>query len=185
MVSLSTVNASNARIATNLPAGMVAVFVGATSGIGEYTLKAFALQTKNPTIYLIGRSDPAANRIVAECKGINPGGKYIFIKSDVSLLKNVDKVCEQILSKENSINLLFQTQGTMVLDSEYFKPHYSPCFVCIDLKFESHLIRNVRRPANRIRTPSNISNPLHHQPPPRPPKSEISPTSRFRLRRRL
>lgn len=122
MVSLPIVHDSNAKIATSLPAGMVAVFVGATSGIGEYTLKAFAQQTTTPTIYLVGRSDTAAKRIVAECKGINPGGKYIFIKSDVSLLKNVDEVCEQILAKEDSINLLFQTQGTMVLDSEYFLP---------------------------------------------------------------
>lgn len=118
MVSLPTVNDSNARIATSLPAGMVAVFVGATSGIGEYTLKAFAQQTITPTIYLVGRSDSAAKRIVTECKGINSGGNYVFIKSDVSLLKNVDQVCEQILAKEDCINLLFQTQGTMLLDSE-------------------------------------------------------------------
>ncbi|XP_044723697.1 short chain dehydrogenase domain-containing protein [Hirsutella rhossiliensis] len=111
MVTLSAAEASNAKIATSLPIGMVAVFVGGTSGIGEYTLKNFAQNAKNPRIYLAGRSQDAANRIISECTKLNPDGQYIFIQSDVSLLKNVLPVCEQILSKEKCINLLFQTQG--------------------------------------------------------------------------
>lgn len=118
MVILSAVEASNSRISTALPAGLVAVFVGATSGIGEYALKAFAQQAKSPKIYFVGRSDDAASRIIAESKDLNPHGQYIFIKSDVSLLKNVDNVCQQILAKEKSINLLFQTQGTLIMKSK-------------------------------------------------------------------
>ncbi|KAL5349994.1 hypothetical protein ACLOAV_005030 [Pseudogymnoascus australis] len=113
MVTLSATEASNSRISSDLPAGLVAVFVGATSGIGEYALKEFARQAKSPKIYFVGRSEDAANRIIAESKDLNPTGQYTFIRSDVSLLKNVDAVCQQILAKENSINLLFQTQGTM------------------------------------------------------------------------
>lgn len=118
MVALSAAQASNAEIATSLHAGMVAVFVGGTSGIGEYTLKQFAQHAKNPRIYLVGRSQDAANRIISECAKLNPDGQYIFIQSDVSLLGNVNRVCEQILSKEESINLLFQTQGGLQTDSE-------------------------------------------------------------------
>lgn len=33
----------------------VGVFVGGTSGIGEFTLKAFARRIRRPTIYIIGR----------------------------------------------------------------------------------------------------------------------------------
>ncbi|KAI1372718.1 putative short-chain dehydrogenases/reductase [Hypoxylon crocopeplum] len=116
MVTLSTVQASNSSIATSLPDGIVGVFVGATSGIGEHALKAFVQQVKNPKIYFVGRSQEAADRIIPECKQLNPSGQYIFIKADVSLLKNVDDVCQQILAKEESINLLFQTQGTMLMD---------------------------------------------------------------------
>jgi NAD(P)-dependent dehydrogenase (short-subunit alcohol dehydrogenase family) len=118
MVALSGAQASNAGIATSLPTGMVAVFVGGTSGIGEYTLKQFARHAKNPKVYLVGRSQVAADRIIPECVKINPDGQYIFIQSDVSLLKNVHRVSEQILSKEESINLLFQTQGGLQMDSE-------------------------------------------------------------------
>lgn len=113
MVTLSVTVASNSRISSDLPAGLVAVFVGATSGIGEYALKEFAQQAKSPKIYFVGRSEVAATRIIAESKDLNPAGQYTFIESDVSLLKNVDTVCQEILAKENSINLLFQTQGTM------------------------------------------------------------------------
>ncbi|KAI0890813.1 putative short-chain dehydrogenases/reductase [Annulohypoxylon nitens] len=117
MVALSTVEASNASIGKSLPDGMVGVFVGATSGIGEYTLKAFAQRVKNPRAYIIGRSQAAADRIIPECKQINPTGQYTFIRADVSLLNNVDNVCQQILAKEDTINLLFQTQGTMLTDN--------------------------------------------------------------------
>lgn len=117
MVTLSATETSNSRISSDLPAGLVAVFVGATSGIGEYALKEFARQAKSPKIYFVGRSEDAANRIIAESKDLNPTGQYTFIRSDVSLLKNVDAVCQQILAKENSINLLFQTQGTMRSES--------------------------------------------------------------------
>lgn len=55
MVTQITAQASNAKIASNLPAGMVAVFVGGTNGIGEHALKRFAQHTKSPKIYLVGR----------------------------------------------------------------------------------------------------------------------------------
>jgi NADP-dependent 3-hydroxy acid dehydrogenase YdfG len=122
MVALSDVEASNLRLSTTLPAKMVAVFVGATSGIGEFTMKAFAQHTTEPRIYFVGRSQDAADRIMGEVKHLNPTGEYIFTKSNVSLLKNVDDVCQQILVREEAINLLFQTQGTIDPDSKFSQP---------------------------------------------------------------
>lgn len=113
MVALSTVTASNERIASTFPPGLVAVFVGGTSGVGEYTVKTFAKYTVKPKVYIIGRSQEAADRIVNECKELNPGGAFEFIKADISLLKNVDDVCRQISSKETKINILFESQGSM------------------------------------------------------------------------
>ncbi|EPE30048.1 NAD(P)-binding Rossmann-fold containing protein [Glarea lozoyensis ATCC 20868] len=113
MVHLHSMEKSNSTLAESLPAKMVAVFVGATSGIGEYAMKAFAQQTIQPKIYFVGRSQTAADRIIAEATQLNSSGEYIFIKSNVALLKNVEEVCRQIKAKEQSVNLLFQTQGTM------------------------------------------------------------------------
>lgn len=38
-----------------------------------------------------------------------------FIKKDLTLLKNVDEVCDEIKSKETKLNLLCMTQGIMSL----------------------------------------------------------------------
>lgn len=112
MVSLSDVQASNSRISSSLPPGLVAVFVGATNGIGEFTLKDFAKSTVQPRVYFIGRSQEAGDRILAECKALNPDGEFTFIKADVSLLSVVDDICQDIKSKEKAINLLFLTAGS-------------------------------------------------------------------------
>ncbi|KAJ5309577.1 uncharacterized protein N7443_002038 [Penicillium atrosanguineum] len=113
MVSLKNILSSNSRISSDLPKGLVAIFVGGTSGIGEYTLKCFAKRTSSPRVYIIGRSQSAANRIVSECKALNPDGTFEFIRADVGLLKEVDDVCRQIRRKEESVNILFMTQGSL------------------------------------------------------------------------
>jgi NADP-dependent 3-hydroxy acid dehydrogenase YdfG len=117
MVSLQAVQSSNSRIASTFPSGLVAVFVGATAGIGEYSLLEFAHYAPKSRIYFVGRSEEAGARVKAECDKLNPQGSCTFIKSDVSLIKNVDEVCREIKSKEKAINLLFQTQGTLEFTS--------------------------------------------------------------------
>ncbi|KAJ5114815.1 hypothetical protein NUU61_000574 [Penicillium alfredii] len=113
MVLLSTVHASNNRIASTLPKGLVAVFVGATSGIGEYTLKHFVQKASSPRVYLVGRSQEAGNRIVAECQALNPEGSISFAQADVGLLRGVDEVCRVIKKRESTLNILFMTQGSL------------------------------------------------------------------------
>lgn len=64
-------------------------------------------------MYLVGRSSEAADRIIAECKTLNKDGKVEFIKADVSQLREVDRVCEEIKAREKSINLIVQSQGNL------------------------------------------------------------------------
>lgn len=111
MVSLPAVKASSALLSIQLP-NLVAVFVGATSGIGEYSLKAFAKHTRLPRVYFIGRSQEAGDRIKIECQKLNPEGEFIFMKGDTSLIRNVDTVCDEIKKKEKYVNVLFLTTGT-------------------------------------------------------------------------
>lgn len=121
MVSLSDIRASNSRIASSFPKGLVAVFVGATSGIGETSLRQFAKYCSAPRIYFVGRSQEAGDRIGAELKGLNAKGEYIFIKADVSLIRVVDDVCRDIKSKEKSINVLLLSQGTGIIGTGRFQ----------------------------------------------------------------
>ncbi|KAG9567354.1 hypothetical protein KCU71_g3810, partial [Aureobasidium melanogenum] len=113
MVALETVRASNQKIASTLPSGLVAVFVGATNGVGEATVRQFAKWAAAPRVYLIGRSPEAGTRIVNECKALNPQGKFTFISKDTSLIRNVDEICDGIKQKEESVNILFLTIGTL------------------------------------------------------------------------
>ncbi|KAH8649218.1 putative short-chain dehydrogenases/reductase [Xylariales sp. PMI_506] len=113
MVSLDDVTLSNRRIASTFPNGLVAVFVGGTSGIGEYTLKALAAHAVASRIYIVGRAQAAASGIIEECKELSPTSQFEFIQADISLISVVDDVCRQIKSKETAINILFQSQGTL------------------------------------------------------------------------
>lgn len=123
MVTLDQVQASNAKLAEAYPDGLVAVFAGATAGIGETSLREFARNTNKPRIYIIGRSKEACDRLEADLKNVNSSGVYTFIRSDLSLLRNVDQVCEDIRNKETAINILFMSQGTLNMSKG--KPPFS------------------------------------------------------------
>jgi NAD(P)-dependent dehydrogenase (short-subunit alcohol dehydrogenase family) len=90
--------------------------VGGTSGIGESTARAFAQNANSPRIYLVGRSQEQASRIQAELHALNPSSQVKFVQSDdITLLKNVDKVCSEIQAAEKQVNLLFMTAGFLTL----------------------------------------------------------------------
>ncbi|XWW97590.1 hypothetical protein V2A60_005574 [Cordyceps javanica] len=70
-----------------LPETVVAVFVGGTSGIGEYTLKEFTRAVRRPRIYV--------DRIVVQRRQVNPDGLLTFVQGDISHLRNVDALCKK------------------------------------------------------------------------------------------
>jgi NAD(P)-dependent dehydrogenase (short-subunit alcohol dehydrogenase family) len=114
MVSQDQIRSSNALINDTLPHHLVAVFVGGTSGIGEYTVLQLAKHATKPKIYIVGRSEEASDRIIARCKVLNNDGEYMFMKVDASLLKNVDEVCREIKEREKEINIMVLSTGTLV-----------------------------------------------------------------------
>jgi NADP-dependent 3-hydroxy acid dehydrogenase YdfG len=120
MVNLKQVKASNNGL-KNTTSGLTAVFIGATSGIGMGAVKKFAQNTISPVVYLAGRSKSSAGPLLAELKSLNPEGNFIFIEAEVSLLKEVDKVCDEIKSKEQKIDLLFLSAGMLRTGSRQSK----------------------------------------------------------------
>ncbi|KAK9241715.1 hypothetical protein V1506DRAFT_574791 [Lipomyces tetrasporus] len=78
---------------------------------------------RKPRAYFIGRSQAAADRILAECKALSPAGEYIFKKADVSLIRVVDEVCREIKAKEKVVNLLFLSQGVPSMDRNETSEH--------------------------------------------------------------
>ena len=113
MVSLDIIESSNNRVRTSLQAGLVAVFVGATNGVGETTVRQFAKYAAQPRVYILGRSQEAGDRIAAECRALNPEGTFVFLKRETHLMRNVDEICKELTSKETVVNLLFLSCGTL------------------------------------------------------------------------
>ncbi|KAK0851328.1 hypothetical protein LTR02_003270 [Friedmanniomyces endolithicus] len=123
MVQLSAVESANLALAQSRP--LVAVFVGATSGIGEYTLLALARAHgktgKGLRVYLVGRSAASAKSIIAECQRLCPSGDFRFVQVDtLNLLQGTDECCKHITKMETAepfgggearIDILCMTQG--------------------------------------------------------------------------
>lgn len=91
----------------------VGVFLGGTSGIGEYSAYAFAKYTEAPRIYIAGRSEESGNRIVKKLKELNPhpNAKYEFVKTDAGLIKEDDRLCGLIATNEDKVNLVMTSPG--------------------------------------------------------------------------
>ena len=112
MVALPLVRESNSHLSTfSSLSNPVAVFVGATQGIGLSTLQQYASHTRAPKIYIVGRSEPVGVRIVDDLKARNAAGSYVFLQGQVSLLESVDEVCRDVKSREKRLDLLFMSPG--------------------------------------------------------------------------
>jgi NAD(P)-dependent dehydrogenase (short-subunit alcohol dehydrogenase family) len=109
-VSLNNVRLSNKSLQA-LPPGLVAVFAGATAGIGLGTLRQLAKYANGPRVYIIGRSEEKASHIIDKLKKINPMGTFIFIGGQLSLIKDVDRMCQQIEKYESHIDILCMSPG--------------------------------------------------------------------------
>jgi NADP-dependent 3-hydroxy acid dehydrogenase YdfG len=114
MVSIKDIRNSN-RSLQSLPPGLVAIFAGATAGIGLGTLQQFAKHANGPRAYIIGRSKEKASRIIDHLKIINPMGTFVFIEGQISLIKEVDRICEEIKKLETHVDILCMSPGYLSL----------------------------------------------------------------------
>jgi NAD(P)-dependent dehydrogenase (short-subunit alcohol dehydrogenase family) len=106
--------------------GPVALFTGATAGLGEAILKAYAKKHKNSRIYFVGRNDAAALQIKEDVQRMwnetpqhtGDKGDIIFVKADLTLLTNIHGVFEEILKREGTnarLDFLCMSQGFLTL----------------------------------------------------------------------
>ena len=117
MVNLKSVRESNAALRST-SSGQVALFVGATSGIALHTLTEYTRHSNRPKVYIVGRSDPKLSGIIGDLERINPQGSYVPIRSEISLLKNVDTACEEYKREEKSLDLLVMAPGYLKLSRQ-------------------------------------------------------------------
>lgn len=116
MVQLDSVRRHNTRLVQSRP--LVAVFSGATSGIGMSTLLTLAKTHSTTTgkglrVYLIGRSKEKTAAVIAQCRSLCPVGDFRFLHTnDLSLLSEVDRVCEDIVRQETAAAAAAMTKTT-------------------------------------------------------------------------
>ncbi|KAI3576485.1 hypothetical protein IWW34DRAFT_880795 [Fusarium oxysporum f. sp. albedinis] len=103
------------------PQSFVAVFVGATRGIGLATLKALTRALPNPRFYIIGRSKARFAGELALLNEYNPNAAIQFVEAEVSLIKGIEGVCERIMNLEKHVDLLFMSPGSLAFGG----PHYT------------------------------------------------------------
>lgn len=101
-LTLEAVRTANAALLANR--SLVAVFTGGTSGIGEYTVRALARHAakgQGARIYIVGRNQKAADTIAADYAS-QKNVQFRFVKADdLSLLRDVDRCCEEITTLES------------------------------------------------------------------------------------
>ncbi|KAK5994450.1 putative oxidoreductase [Cladobotryum mycophilum] len=153
--TLDAVRASNATL-KNLGPGLVGVFVGGTSGIGEAILKSFTKATVSPNVYIVGRSQEAAKRIEEECRAINAAAKVSFVQADLTELANVDKVCSEIEQKEQVVNLLVLSPGFLSLEGRNVSSEGLDRKMAVHYYSRMRFIKNLQPLLNRAASSSPV-----------------------------
>ena len=123
MVALQIVQKCNARVAT-IPQPLVALFIGATSGICHGALQNFVQYASSPRIYSVSRPHAVAahENMLASLRKSNPTANYSVISADASLVSEIDKVVNVIKQKETKLDILFMSMGTMAFEGRMETP---------------------------------------------------------------
>ena len=124
MVSLKAVEESNAAL-RSAGSGRVALFVGATSGLGLATLREYVRCSDRPTVYVVGRSSGKLAATLADPATLNPDGRYVPIEADVELFRNVDAACAEFQRQEPRLDLLVMSPGYLKVTRQRTSPRFS------------------------------------------------------------
>ncbi|KAI9902307.1 hypothetical protein N3K66_001659 [Trichothecium roseum] len=120
MVAFETVKQSNSQLPKLAP-GLVAVFVGATSGIGLESMRYLARHTAAPRIYSVSRAQTAEKHrgVLASLREANPAGSYNLVEADFSLLSEVDKIARAVGEKETKVDVLYMSAGFLPFEGRF------------------------------------------------------------------
>ncbi|AEO56500.1 hypothetical protein MYCTH_2090608 [Thermothelomyces thermophilus ATCC 42464] len=134
MTKLSAIREANAALKSEQRRGVVAVFVGATSGIGLHTLRTTVTLFADPTVYVVGRSEARFADHRAELERLNPGARVVFLQADVSLLADVDAACDRIAAAaaaaaETKVDYLYMSPGLIPINGpQHTREGLDTCF---------------------------------------------------------
>jgi len=111
MVSYKDIIANNESLKV-AGSGVVAVFLGATNGIGLGALRALVQHTDSPTCYVVGRSRARLDTLFVELKQLNDTATLIPIEvADLTLVREADKAAVEITTMAKKIDILIMSPG--------------------------------------------------------------------------
>ena len=87
--------------------GKVAIVTGSTAGIGKGAAVLFAKE--GARVVVSGRTVDAGERVVEEIRA--GGGEAMFVKADVSLAADVQRLVEETVSAYGKLDVLFNNAG--------------------------------------------------------------------------
>jgi NAD(P)-dependent dehydrogenase (short-subunit alcohol dehydrogenase family) len=139
MVDIETIRSINSTLATftvtnTSTTPFTAVVIGGTAGIGERTVLAiatnFSTSGEKLRLFVVGRNESAATRIVDEAQKISPKAAISFIRAgNLALLKEVAKTADDVVAaiggKDERLDLLVMTSGYLTLKSWNGELNYS------------------------------------------------------------
>ncbi|QMW44043.1 hypothetical protein G4B11_007413 [Aspergillus flavus] len=110
MTPLTGVRASNKQL-TAVTVPQVAVFVGATAGIGKGALTELISTGFPVKAYIIGRDEAAFEPALSELRASYSSATLVFLQGEISLLAEAKRLTDIILRREGYIDLLFLSAG--------------------------------------------------------------------------
>lgn len=113
MVGALAIAESNLAYAQEQHSSLVCVFAGATAGIGRATLERLATMLHSSTFYILGRNKQRHAAWLDQLGATAPRSRFVYIEAQVSLISDIDKACDQILSAEQKVDILCMSPGGM------------------------------------------------------------------------
>ncbi|KAH6629273.1 hypothetical protein C7974DRAFT_394189 [Boeremia exigua] len=126
MPDLHTIRAGIAELPRGLP--LVIALVGATTGIGSYVAKAwavtFAEHGSKLRVYIVGRNAARAEALLKFGRETSPGSDWRFVQAkDLSVMREVDEISRAIIQLEETSPF---AGGPARLDVLYLSQAQSP-----------------------------------------------------------
>lgn len=113
MVGATEIAKNNVAYTDEQHSGLVCVFAGATAGIGRATLERLATMVHSSTFYILGRNKQRHAAWIDQLKASSLNSKFVYVEAQVSLISDIDKACDQILSAERKVDILCMSPGGM------------------------------------------------------------------------
>lgn len=110
-INLHQVEAANAQLtASTIP--RVVVFTGATAGIGKATLTSLVSRGHPVRAYVIGRGNETRHAaLLNDLRTANPSAELVYLEGQLSLMRDVQRLADTILSREDAVDALFLSAG--------------------------------------------------------------------------